>query len=174
MSANFSPSASRLWMFASRFERLHMYSHSYNAGRQIPKVRQSDAADIRHVIAASAAQALCRTNCDFVIVFSPFQRTTGSEFSTWIFFCRICEPAALYRDRILQLAFDQIARLRQTPQRLVNLLSARIGACVAGPSDRLEICLDTHRRCSGFLWQECLPSLGRAAEIGQDAERAST
>jgi hypothetical protein len=33
-----------------------MYSHFYNAGQQIPKVRQSDAADIRHVIAASAAE----------------------------------------------------------------------------------------------------------------------
>jgi hypothetical protein len=33
-----------------------MYSHFYNAGQQIPKVRQSDAADVRHVIAASAAE----------------------------------------------------------------------------------------------------------------------
>jgi|SRR5580704_1239619 hypothetical protein len=33
-----------------------IYSHFYNAGQQIPKVRQSDAADIRHVIAASAAE----------------------------------------------------------------------------------------------------------------------
>lgn len=33
-----------------------MYSHFYNAGQQIPKVRQSDAADVRHVIAASTAE----------------------------------------------------------------------------------------------------------------------
>lgn len=33
-----------------------MYSHFYNEGRQIPKVRRSDAADIRHAIAASAAE----------------------------------------------------------------------------------------------------------------------
>jgi hypothetical protein len=33
-----------------------MYSHFYNAGQQIPKVKQSDAADVRHVIAASTAE----------------------------------------------------------------------------------------------------------------------
>jgi len=33
-----------------------MYSHFYNEGQQIPKVRESDAADVRHVIAASTAE----------------------------------------------------------------------------------------------------------------------
>ncbi len=33
-----------------------MYSHFYNEGRQLPKVRKSDAADVRHVIAASTAE----------------------------------------------------------------------------------------------------------------------
>jgi len=33
-----------------------MYSHFYNEGQQLPKVRKSDAADVRHVIAASTAE----------------------------------------------------------------------------------------------------------------------
>ena len=33
-----------------------MYSHFYNEGLQIPRVRQSDAADVRHIIAASTAE----------------------------------------------------------------------------------------------------------------------
>lgn len=33
----------------------YMYAHFYNEGRQIPRVRQGDAADIRHAIAASVA-----------------------------------------------------------------------------------------------------------------------
>ncbi len=34
----------------------HMYAHFYNEGRQIPKIRQSEAADVRHAIAASVAE----------------------------------------------------------------------------------------------------------------------
>ena len=34
----------------------HMYAHFYNEGRQIPKIRQSDAADLRHAVAASVAE----------------------------------------------------------------------------------------------------------------------
>lgn len=34
----------------------HMYAHFYNEGRQIPKLHQSEAADIRHAIAAAAAE----------------------------------------------------------------------------------------------------------------------
>jgi hypothetical protein len=33
-----------------------MYAHFYNEGRQVPKVKQSDAADARHAIAASVAE----------------------------------------------------------------------------------------------------------------------
>jgi hypothetical protein len=33
-----------------------MYSHFYNEGRQLPKIRKSDAADVRHVIAAFTAE----------------------------------------------------------------------------------------------------------------------
>jgi hypothetical protein len=33
----------------------HMYVHFYNEGQQFPKVKQSDAADIRHAISAAAA-----------------------------------------------------------------------------------------------------------------------
>ena len=34
----------------------HMYPRFYNDGRQIPKIRQSDAADLRHAVAASVAE----------------------------------------------------------------------------------------------------------------------
>lgn len=34
----------------------HMYVHFYNEDRQIPKIQQSDAADVRYAIAASVAE----------------------------------------------------------------------------------------------------------------------
>jgi hypothetical protein len=34
----------------------HMYAHFYNDGQQIPKIKQSEVADVRHAIAASVAE----------------------------------------------------------------------------------------------------------------------
>ncbi len=42
-----------------------MYAHFYNEGRQIPKVKQSDAADARHAIAASVAEMFVTNDSRF-------------------------------------------------------------------------------------------------------------